>query len=73
MPTTAALEARARRAAQRVGLVACKSRWRAGTIDNFGEFMLIEPSRNICVAGNRWDLSAEEVIQYCNEEEGDEA
>jgi hypothetical protein len=31
-----ALDARARRAAQRVGLVARKSRWRANSIDNFG-------------------------------------
>jgi hypothetical protein len=37
-----ALENRARRAAKRVGLIARKSRWRAGTIDNHGGFTLIE-------------------------------
>jgi hypothetical protein len=43
----------ARRAARRAGLVARKSRWRAGTIDNYGGFMLIEPLANITLAGFR--------------------
>ena len=62
-----ALDSKARRAARKVGLVAYKSRWRAGSIDNFGEFMLVEPMHNICVAGSRWDMTAEEVIEYCAE------
>jgi len=41
-----ALEARARRAARRAGLVARKSRWRQNSIDNFGDFQLIDPERN---------------------------
>jgi hypothetical protein len=36
--TEQALEARARRAARRLGLVARKTRWRAGTIDNYCSF-----------------------------------
>lgn len=56
----AAIEARARRAARKVGLIARKSRWRAGTIDNYGDFMLIEPSGNYPVAGYRYDMTAEE-------------
>ena len=62
-----ATESRARRAAQRAGLVARKSRWRAGTIDNYGEFMLLDPDSNIPVAGFQYDMDAEEVIAYCVE------
>jgi hypothetical protein len=51
------------RAAQRAGLVARKSRWRAGTIDNHGGFRLIEPRDNVCIAGERFDLTAEDVIE----------
>jgi hypothetical protein len=64
-----ALDARARRAAQRVGLIARKSRWRAGSIDNLGGFMLIEPDGNYPVDGFRYDLTAEYVIDYCAEGE----
>ena len=61
----AGLEQRARRAAKRVKLVATKSRWRAGTVDNFGHFMLIEPYTNRVVAGRRFEMTAEEVIKRC--------
>ena len=55
-----------RRAARRVGLVARKSRWRLGTIDNLVGYMLIEPYRNLPVAcSSRRNLSAGEVIDYC--------
>jgi hypothetical protein len=60
-----ALEARARRAARRVGLIARKSRWRQGSIDNFGEFMLVDLYGNYVVAGSRFDMTAEDVIAYC--------
>ena len=60
---TAALESRARYAAKRVGLRAKKSRWCKGSCDNFGKFMLIEPIRNVIVAGQRFDL--EPVIVMC--------
>jgi hypothetical protein len=60
-----AIEARARRAARRVGLVARKTRWRRGTIDNFGGFMLIDGHTNNVVDGERFDLSAEDVIDHC--------
>jgi hypothetical protein len=67
MPSSkAGLEQRARRAANRVKLVATKSRWRAGTVDNlFGHFMLIDPYTNRIVAGQRFDMTAEEVIKRC--------
>jgi hypothetical protein len=57
----------ARRAARRVGLVARKSRWRKYSIDNCGDFMLIDPQTNCPVAGSRYDLTAAEVIEYCRE------
>jgi hypothetical protein len=62
-----ALDSRARRAARRVGLVAKRSRWRAGSIDNRGEFMLIDPLTNFVVAGSRFDMTAEEVLDYCRD------
>jgi hypothetical protein len=58
-------EQRARRAAKRIGLIAKKSRWRAGSIDNRGGFMLIEPYSNGVVSGSRFDLSAQDVLDYC--------
>ena len=58
-------EHQARRAAKRVGLKACKSRWRAGSVDNFGEFMLLEPQQNQVIAGSRFDLTADEVVELC--------
>jgi hypothetical protein len=62
----AALGARARRAAARVGLKACKSRHRHGSIDNFGHFQLIDPVRNVIIDGARFELSALNVIDYCS-------
>jgi hypothetical protein len=41
-----------------------KSRWRRGSADNYGGFMLIEPTRNVIVEGSRFDLSAQAVIEY---------
>jgi hypothetical protein len=67
---TSAMDARARRAAKRAGLVAKKSRWRQGTLDNHGGFMLIEPHRNNVLAGVRFDWSAEDVIGFCDNRAG---
>jgi hypothetical protein len=58
-------DSQARRAAKRVGLLARKSRWRRDTIDNFGDFMLIEPRLNCVVAGSRFDLTAADVVELC--------
>lgn len=60
------MDQRARRAAERVGLKAIKSRKGCGSIDNWGGFMIIDPSRNWLEAGERFDLSADEVIAYCS-------
>ena len=68
MSEDTAAESRARRAAKRIGLVARKSRWRADSADNFGGFMLIDPYRNIIMDGEKFDLSAQDVIEYCQPE-----
>jgi hypothetical protein len=68
--TGQALEAKTRRAAKRVGLVATKSRWRRGSIDNFGGLMLANARHNWVVAGSRFNLSA--VLEYCAERGGHE-
>jgi len=60
-----ALDQRARRAAKRAGLVAKKSRWRVGTVDNFGGYQLIDAHHNFIMDGSRFNLSAEEVIKIC--------
>lgn len=63
----ATVEARARRVAKRHGHIARKSRWRRDSCDNFGDFMLIEAARNICIGGPRFDMTAEQVIDYFTE------
>lgn len=55
-------EARARRAAARIGLRAIKSR-RFNPLENQGEFMLID-DRGIPLLGFKYDASPEEVIEY---------
>jgi hypothetical protein len=61
----AALEARARRAAKRVGLRAIKSRWRRGSADNHGKFMLVDPGTNTVTSGARFELEPAVVIAIC--------
>jgi len=60
-----ASDSQARNAAKRVGLIARKSRKRRETIDNFGGFALIHPLYNCIVAGERFDLSADDVVEFC--------
>ncbi len=66
------LDNRARRAAHRVGLIARKWRARVGSLDNFGGYMLVNEN-NFAVLGWRYDLTAEDVIEYCTELERQEA
>jgi hypothetical protein len=68
--TNPSLEQKARRVAKRAGLVARKSRWRAHSLDNFGGFQIVEPYFNCIEEGMRFDMSAEEVIKYCEGHEG---
>jgi hypothetical protein len=66
--TDDALDQRARRAAQRAGLIARKSRWHLGSPDNLGGFMLVDPTTNFAVEGFTYNLTAEFVLAYCSDE-----
>jgi hypothetical protein len=59
-----AIESRARRAARRNGWMAMKSR-RQISIDNEGGWMLVDARTNCVVAGLRFSMTPEEVIDYC--------
>jgi hypothetical protein len=67
-----ALESRARRAAKRVDLIATKSRWRKNTNDNHGGFQLVDPHAKIVVSGSTYDLSAQDVIEFCTKHVGND-
>ena len=62
--TTSAIEQRARRRARRVGLRAEKSRRRL-SVDNHGGFRLIDPATNVIEVGEKFNMSSEQVIEYC--------
>lgn len=62
-----ALEARARRAAKRVGLIAKKSRRSVDGYHNVGGLALVDPSRNWIVEGGRYELTPDYVIEYCQD------
>ena len=55
----------ARRAAKRVGLKARKSRWRANSIDNRGGLQIIDPMRNWIVAAEKYNYTADDVVEFC--------
>lgn len=61
-----AMESRARRAAKTAGLHARKSRL-GSPIDNAGGFQLIDPDQNYIVAGEKFDLTSEEVIEVATD------
>ena len=66
--TEAAREARARRLARRQGLAIRKSRAHAWNCDNYLGYMIVDPFRNAIEAGQRYDLSIEEVEAYLADE-----
>ena len=61
-----ALDTRARRAARRIGLIAMRSRRLYGSCDNRGGFQLLDMSNRV-VAGERCDMTPEQVIDYCTQ------
>jgi hypothetical protein len=63
--TEKALDYRARRAAEKVGLIVRKSRQQE-SVENYGGYMLVDIHTNGTVAGFRFDMTADEVIEYCN-------
>ena len=54
--------------AKSVGLVAIKSRRGIGSVENLGEFRIVDAILGTLEAGERFDLTAEEVIAYCSAE-----
>jgi hypothetical protein len=64
-------EARARRLARRLGMYVTKSRQQI-SIDNLGDFMLVEAARNFVVGGSRFDWTADDIIDYCRKLEASE-
>jgi hypothetical protein len=56
------LESKARRAARKVGLVAYKCRTQH--LGNLEGFQVVDPRGNV-VAGQRFDLTAGDVIKFC--------
>jgi hypothetical protein len=68
--TEQSLEQKARRVAKKAGFTASKSRWRANSVDNLGGFRIVDPYRNYVEAGVKYDLSAEQVIEFCQENRG---
>jgi hypothetical protein len=62
-------DGQARSAARRVGLAARKSRQHLH-LNNEGGYMLVDPAKNVCVAGERFEFTAEDVIEFCREYKG---
>ena len=57
----------ARAAAASVGLKARRSRWRLGSHTNLGGFTLLDPRTNAVVAGERFELTPDDVVRICAE------
>jgi hypothetical protein len=58
------MESRVRRAAEKNGLRAIKSRWRRGTKDNKGGWQIIEPRTREVVAGEQFDLTDASALGF---------
>jgi hypothetical protein len=63
MLSTKALESRLRRRAARERYIIRKSR-RFDSIDNFGEYMLVDASLNIPVLGYRYDATLHDIAVF---------
>jgi len=64
-------ENRLRRWAARLGLSLRKSRARNWNIDNYQRFMIVDPSINTILAGQKYDMDLDAVEKYLKEEEAD--
>lgn len=60
-----------RRRAAKLGYRFTKSNWRKDSIDNHGGYMLIEIDRNICVAGDRYDLDLSYVEAFLEDRQAE--
>ena len=61
------VDAKLRREAAKQGLRIKRSRWRANSVDNHGGWQIIDVNCNYIVAGQRFDMSDEEVAAYLAE------
>ena len=57
------LENKLRRRLAKDGLLLKKSR-KSTSLDNFGEYMIVDSKDNAIIAGNRFDLSLEDVENW---------
>ena len=57
-----------RTAAKRVGFIIKKSRRKTKTENNLCGFLLVDEKRRSCVHGSRWELTAADVLRYCETE-----
>ena len=57
---------RLRKTAQKRGFMLRKSRGPL-SLNNHGEFMIVDPSRNVAVAGERFDLDLDDVEAWLAE------
>jgi hypothetical protein len=63
-PSEKARENRARRHAERLGLVLRKSRARHLHVDDFGGYQVIDPNHTAIVCGEKYDLSLDDVERF---------
>ena len=64
MQTDKAHEIFLRRKAQRLGLLLQKSRARYWSINDQGEWMILDPNTNITISGEKFSLNIEDVEKY---------
>ncbi len=57
-----------RTAAKRVGLIIKKSYRKIKTENNLCGYMLVDGKRRSCVQGSRWELTAGDVLRFCETE-----
>ena len=65
----AAIEARVRRAAKRCGWLLKKSSIQKPTIDDQGKLMIIDPYTTSVVAGEKFNLDAQDAFVFCRQAE----
>ena len=61
------IESKARRELKKLGYLLKKSRVRKPHLNDQGGYMIIEPNMNSVVAGDRFDMSPEEVGAFITE------
>lgn len=64
-------EIKLRRWATRLGLTLHKSKKRNWTIDDYGGYMIVDPYFNRIEAGQKFDLTLDEVESFLREDEAE--